>query len=99
MKTTRWARPAAYLVLLLVHAELFIRPFKVGGNDWWSGFHPVFDSLRRTFVHYHQFPWWSPWSGGGTPLFALPEIGTISLDMLLVLLVGPVPTTMPGITS
>jgi len=84
------SRPVHYAVLLLVHLELLLHPMKAGGYDWWGFFHPTADALRRIVLQYHQFPWWNPWSLGGTPLFADPQVAVISPDTLLVLLFGAV---------
>jgi len=86
----KWSRPVHYAIILLVHLELFLPPTAVGGNDWWTGFHPMMEAARREIVHYGQLPWWNPWAAGGVPLFAVPEIPVLSIDMLLVLLLGPI---------
>ena len=83
-------RAAHYALLLLLNARAFW-PAGVGrGGDWWNLVFPAADALRRTVLHYHQFPWWNPWAAGGTPYFADPQFAVLSPDTLLVLALGPV---------
>lgn len=60
------------------------------GEDW-DYFAQAYQAARQTILHYHQFPWWNPWSVGGEPLFANQQFGLFSLPMLLVLIFGTVP--------
>ena len=47
-----------------------------------------FEAARRTILIWGQFPWWNPWSRGGFPLAAEPQIGAISMATPLVLTMG-----------
>lgn len=60
------------------------------GQYDWDLFFAVHEALRRTILTYHQWPWWNPWIAGGTPLFANPNAGLISLQTPFVLLFGTV---------
>lgn len=60
------------------------------GEDW-DYFAQAYQAARQTILHYHQFPWWNPWSVGGEPLFANQQFGLFSIPMLLVLIFGTVP--------
>ncbi|MFZ2025840.1 MAG: hypothetical protein WAV30_00955 [Microgenomates group bacterium] len=75
-------------------AVLYFFPiiFSKGGfgiQDWdqnfaWNEF------TRVSIMEYGQFPQWNPYRCGGLPHFGNPEIGVISLQTLLVLLLGTV---------
>lgn len=58
-----------------------------GDSDY---FFQAYEAARKAILDYHQFPWWNPWVSGGVPLFANPQIGVISPQMLLVLIFGTV---------
>ena len=47
-----------------------------------------FEALRRTILIWGQFPWWNPWSRGGFPLAAEPQIGAVSIATPLILALG-----------
>ena len=47
-----------------------------------------FEAMRRTILIWGQFPWWNPWSRGGFPLAAEPQIGAVSIATPLVLTLG-----------
>jgi len=46
-------------------------------------------AARTTMLRFGQFPFRSPWHGGGYPLLAYPDDLTLTPTMLLVLAVGP----------
>src|SRR5258707_5107127 len=55
----------------------------------YGGFgHNKFEALRKTILIGGQFPWWTPWSRGGFPLAAEPQIGAVSIATPLVLALG-----------
>lgn len=76
----------------LLFAFLYFFPiiFSKGGfgiQDWdqnfaWNEF------TRVSIIKYNQFPQWNPYRCGGLPHFGNPEIGVISLQTILVLLLG-----------
>ncbi len=83
-------RPAHYLVVLLVHAPMFVPGAKAGGWDWYDFIYPWADALRLSILKYHQFPWWNPWSMSGQPFFAEPQTAVLAPDTLFLLGFGPV---------
>ncbi len=56
----------------------------------WDFFLANYEAIRKTIVEYGQFPFWNPWHFGGTPLFANPQIGVLSLETLCVVIFGTV---------
>ena len=62
-------------------------PDGLGFADW-EFVLDKFEALRRTVLVWGQFPWWNPWSRGGFPLAAEPQIGAVSLATPLVLALG-----------
>ena len=46
-------------------------------------------AARESLLRFGQFPFRSPWHGGGYPLYAYPDDLTLTPTMLLVLAVGP----------
>lgn len=89
-------RNLTYISLLTIPIALFVFKFSVlyrhgvfQGEDW-DYFAQSYEAARQTILHYHQFPWWNSWSLGGVPLFANPQFGLFSIQMLLVLIFGTV---------
>ena len=86
----------AYLppAIFLIVSALFSLPmvFKWGyiGVGDWELFTTVAAVPAKTILHYHQFPFWNPYIGGGNILFAHPEVGIFSPFFFLVLICGPV---------
>jgi hypothetical protein len=81
------------LISLLV-AVIFTLPFLlkwdyIGVGDW-ELFITIMAVPAKTVIHYHQFPFWNPYIGGGNILFAHPEVGILSPFFPLVLLFGAV---------
>ncbi|MBI1935307.1 hypothetical protein HYS31_02600 [Candidatus Woesearchaeota archaeon] len=50
--------------------------------------------IRKTIEEYHQFPFWSPWRLGGTPIFAKPQAVFFYINLPLILFA---PTVFAGI--
>lgn len=50
----------------------------------------LYEAARTSILDFHQIPWWNPWMSGGIPLFANPQFGPISIQMLTTLLFGSV---------
>lgn len=89
-------RRFAYLspVIFLAASLLFSLPMIlkwgfIGVGDW-ELFTTMAAVPAKTILHYHQFPFWNPYIGGGNILFAHPEVGIFSPFFLLVLVFGPV---------
>lgn len=51
-------------------------------------FTQAYEAVRISILKYHQFPWINSWIGGGVPLYGNPQIGVVSIQTLLVLLLG-----------
>jgi len=62
-------------------------PDGLGFADW-DFVLDKFEAVRRTVLIWGQFPWWNPWSRGGFPLAAEPQIGAVSIATPLVLALG-----------
>ena len=78
---------ALQILTLSFAYPFFARPGHGGIYDW--DLHLTwFEAIRRTVLHFHQFPWWNPWTCDGFPLAAEPQVGIVSLDTLLVLPFG-----------
>ncbi len=75
-------------------AFLYSLPFLINWNYIGIGDWELFTTMaaipERTVLHYHQFPFWNPYLGGGNILFAHPEAGILSPFFLIILLVGAV---------
>ncbi len=79
-----WALRLAVASLAM---PLMQNPDGFGFADW-DFVLDKFEALRRTILIWRQFPWWNPWSRGGFPLAAEPQIGAVSLATPLVLTLG-----------
>jgi len=81
------------LVFSLV-SILFVLPFLIKWNYIGVGDWELFTTMaavpQRTVLHYHQFPFWNPYLGGGNILFAHPEVGILSPFFLLILAFGAI---------
>jgi hypothetical protein len=88
---TRRGNLVAALVLQVVTASfaipLFAHPGSLGISDWDYHLH-AYEAVRRSIVEWGEFPWWDPWSCGGFPLAAEPQVGLVSVDTPLVLALG-----------
>jgi hypothetical protein len=66
--------------------------YVTSGNkiEWgdFSFFAQAYEAMRISILHYHQFPWFNPWVSGGVPLYANPQMGVFSIQMVFVLLFG-----------
>lgn len=70
---------------------LFFSPFLFSNNilpSDWDYFAQIYEAARMSILQFHQFPWWNAWQMGGIPLYANPQFGLFSIEMLLVLLFG-----------
>ncbi len=61
--------------------------------DWYltsdaDTFSAWYEAVRRTILEYREFPFWNPWTHGGTPLFANPQVAVLGLETPLSLLFG-----------
>lgn len=58
--------------------------------EWgdFSFFAQSYEAMRISIVEYGQFPWFNPWVAGGVPLYANPQMGVFSIQMLFTLPFG-----------
>lgn len=61
----------------------------IGVGDW-ELFVTMAAVPQKTILHFHQFPFWNPYLGGGDILFHHPEVGILSPFFLLILILGPI---------
>lgn len=80
------------MALLAVIALAFAWPVLVHPDYWgiqdWDAFLARSGITRKTILDYGQFPLWNPYSNGGIPHLAHPELGIFSVQCLLELLFG-----------
>ncbi len=65
--------------------------FTTGSKQEWgdfSFFAQAHEAMRISVVDYGQFPWFNPWVSGGVPLYANPQMGFFSIQMLLTFIFG-----------
>ena len=83
----RWIPWALRITVLSLAPPIMRHPDGLGFADW-DFVLDKFEALRRTILIWGQFPWWNPWSRGGFPLAAEPQIGAVSMATPLVLALG-----------
>jgi hypothetical protein len=83
----RWVPWALRITVLSLALPIMRNPHGLGFADW-DFVLDKFEALRRTILIWGQFPWWNPWSRGGFPLAAEPQIGAVSMATPLVLALG-----------
>jgi hypothetical protein len=83
----RWLPWILRLSVLSLVYPIMTNPDGFGWGDW-DFVLDKFEAARRTILIWGQFPWWNPWSRGGFPLAAEPQIGAISMATPLVLALG-----------
>jgi hypothetical protein len=83
----RWIPWALRITVLSLVLPIMRNPDGLGFADW-DFVLDKFEALRRTILIWGQFPWWNPWSRGGFPLAAEPQIGAMSMATPLVLALG-----------
>ncbi|WP_165245326.1 hypothetical protein [Paludisphaera soli] len=92
----RWLPWAIRLAVLTLAYPMLSNPDGLGFSDW-DFVLDKFEAARRTILVWGQFPWWNPWSRGGFPLAAEPQIGAISMATPLILALGT--TTGLGLSA
>ncbi len=86
-RAARWLPWVLRLTVLSLIPPILRNPDGLGFADW-DFVLDKFEALRRTILIWNQFPWWNPWSRGGFPLAAEPQIGAVSMATPLVLALG-----------
>lgn len=91
-KLFRAARAHKNHVFAIVLIAIWCLPYFTTGSrvEWgdFGFFAQAYEAMRTSILHYHQFPWWNPWMSGGVPLYANPQMGLFSIQMVLVLFFG-----------
>jgi|GEM_PF-1823101 len=83
----RWIPWALRLAVVSLLIPIMKNPDGLGFADW-DFYLEHYEVLRRTVLDWGQFPWWNPWSRGGFPLAAHPQISPVSIPAPLVLTFG-----------
>lgn len=78
------------VISLLPLSWYFLRHLNAFAGYDWDWFFSHYEAVRQSILVYHQFPWWNPWSTGGIPLFADPQVGVVSITTMMVLIFGTV---------
>ncbi len=90
--TVRWWGVRVLFILLPLFA---VSSFWTSSGAWgvadWDYRFSLHHIYRNTILAHHQFPWWNPYTCGGTGGLADPEFSVLSPTFLLELLLG-VPT-------
>lgn len=91
LKDARWQWVVAGIGLV------FVTPLALGGFWFsvdqlgiadWDYYFSQHENYRQTILQYHQFPFWNPWTCGGTAGLADPEFPGFTITFLLELLFG-----------
>lgn len=82
--------PSVSIVIVLIFFWQYIATgdsIRMGDFDYYT---QLYEAFRISLLHYGQFPDWNPWLAGGTPLYANPQFGLISIQSVFVLFFGSV---------
>jgi hypothetical protein len=82
--------PAIFFAVSIIFVLPFLLKWKYIGVGDWELFVTMAAVPVKTVLHFHQFPFWNPYIGGGNILFAHPEVGILSPFFLLLLIFGPI---------
>ncbi|PKK84035.1 MAG: hypothetical protein CVT49_05255 [candidate division Zixibacteria bacterium HGW-Zixibacteria-1] len=82
--------PVIFFVISLVFTLPYLLKWDFIGVGDWELFTLMAAVPQQTILHYHQFPFWNPYIGGGNILFPHPEVGILSPFFLLMLIFGAV---------
>ncbi len=91
LKDVKWQWVAAGIGLV------FVTPLALGGFWFsvdklgiadWDYYFSQHENYRQTILQYHQFPFWNPWTCGGTAGLGDPEFPGFTPRFLLELLFG-----------
>jgi hypothetical protein len=83
----RWVPWALRITVLSLAPPIVRNPHGLGFADW-DFYLEYYEALRQSVLQWGQFPWWNPWSRGGFPLAAHPQISAVSIASPLVLIFG-----------
>ena len=85
-----WIPPAIFFIVSLIFTLPYLLKWGYIGVGDWEVFTLMAAVPERTILHFHQFPFWNPYIGGGNILFPHPEVGILSPFFLLILIFGAV---------
>lgn len=84
----------AKIILLMIPIIIYGMSLLRTGNKLPPGdgdyYIQLYEAARSTILDYRQLPWWNPWVSGGVPLFANPQFGPISIQLITSLFFGSV---------
>lgn len=68
----RVALPLFAALAVAFTSPLYLRPMHLGHGDWvW--FHFIWETARKSYVEFHEVPWWNPYACGGNLGVANPQ--------------------------
>lgn len=80
------------VALLTITIPIILSGFWFSAERWgisdWDTYFSRHENLRNTMLHYHQFPFWNPYTCGGTAGLGDPEFPGFTITFLLELLFG-----------
>lgn len=94
MTISRYSDRIAILIIICI-TILFCWPFlnninNTDSNEDWKQIYSYFAATRQTILIHHQFPLRSQYFGGGYPIIANPQDGSLSPVMIIILFFGEV---------
>jgi len=83
------------IVVIIIVILLFCMPFMtklnyISSNEDWGQIYSYYATVRKAILSQHQFPLRTPYFGGGYPLVANPQDGSLSPLLLFILLFGEI---------
>src|SRR3989338_2143286 len=84
-----------FLFLVAFFVLLFCSPILknisyVSVNDEWMFFFSLNYISRMSIIKFHQLPFWTPYAGGGFPIFGYPYLGLLHPFFIFVLFFGEI---------
>jgi hypothetical protein len=89
-KLEKFAPFLIFAAISILYSYRYLLAWNYIGVGDWELFVTMADIPRRIILHYHQFPFWNPYIGGGNILFAHPEVGVLSPFFLIIMVFGAV---------
>jgi len=89
-KTQGYIPPAIFFIVSLIFTLPFLLKWNYIGPRDWELFMTMAAVPVRTVLHYHQFPFFNPYLGGGNILFAHPEVAVFSPFFIILLIFGAI---------
>ncbi|MEW5925647.1 MAG: hypothetical protein AB1746_16820 [Candidatus Zixiibacteriota bacterium] len=89
-KKTAYIPPVVFFIVSFIFTLPYLLKWGYIGVGDWELFTLMAAVPGKTILHFHQFPFWNPYIGGGNILFPHPEVGIFSPFFLLILIFGAV---------